>query len=507
MSARVLVIGLDSVDEAIVLRMSAAGRLPTLARLLAEGAHAETINPIGFYVGALWSSFSTATSPARHGRHSPRQLVPGTYDARPLTPHEIRRPPFWLALADAGKRSAIVDVPHSRCLERAGGWQVVEWGSHDPALDFGTWPADLADTIVTRFGRHPIHPDVAHDCDVRRTTPADWAAFRAALLEGVARKADLNAFVLGANAWDLMVTVFCEGHCANHHAWHLHDPSHPRHDAAVAAAVGDVLEAVYEALDAAVARLLADAGDDTTVFVLASHGAGPHYDGSYLLDRVLRRLERARLPAHRRLARDAFAWAWDRLPVHRQMHHPRFRDRLWRGYEALPPLNPATRRWFKIDNNEPYGAVRINLAGREPHGIVAPTELDACIADLRRELLALVHVETGRPAVRQVLRTADLYRGENLDMLPDLLVEWERSVPVRGVASPTIGTLTATYADVRTGDHRDPGLLMARGPDIAPGRLAPVPLVDLAPTIAARLGVTLPDVDGTPVAALAGRPA
>ncbi len=91
MSARVLVIGLDSVDEAIVLRMSAAGRLPTLARLLAEGAHAETINPIGFYVGALWSSFSTATSPARHGRHSPRQLVPGTYDARPLTPHEIRR--------------------------------------------------------------------------------------------------------------------------------------------------------------------------------------------------------------------------------------------------------------------------------------------------------------------------------------------------------------------------------------------------------------------------------
>ena len=504
--ARVLLIGLDSADGEILLRMSQAGRLPTIARLLREGAQAQTINPVGLYVGALWSSFSTGTSPASHGRHSPRQLVPGTYDTRPLTPEQVRRPPFWLALGEAGRRCAIIDVPHSHTIARAGGVQIVEWGCHDPACGFTTWPPALADDVLARVGSHPVHPTMEQHCDVPDRTADDYVALRDALLDGVARRTELSLHLLEQGGWDLFLTVFSESHCANHQCWHLRDPAHPRHDAETARRTGDVIETVYEALDAAVARLLAHAGDDTTVLVLASHGAAPHYDGSFLLDRILRRLDRRNRPWHRRWAERAFEAYWRRLPSDRQWRHPHARDRLWRGYEDLAPLDPGSRRWFKIDNNEPYGAVRFNLQGREPRGVVLPgAELDACREQLCRDLLEIVNLDTGRPLARRVVRTAEVHHGENLDLLPDLLIEWEREAPVRSVGSPKIGRIDAEYTGIRTGDHRAPGMLIARGPGIAPGILPAIAVEDIAPTVAALLGVELTGVDGRVVDALARR--
>jgi predicted AlkP superfamily phosphohydrolase/phosphomutase len=56
---------------------------------------------------------------------------------------------------------------------------------------------------------------------------------------------------------------------------------------------------------------------------------------------------------------------------------------------------------------------------------------------------------------------------------------------------------------VRTGDHKPDGLLLAAGHGIRPGRLArSIPVMDLAPTMAALLGVQLRHVDGVPIEAL-----
>ena len=52
------------------------------------------------------------------------------------------------------------------------------------------------------------------------------------------------------------------------------------------------------------------------------------------------------------------------------------------------------------------------------------------------------------------------------------------------------------------------GLLLATGPGIAPGAASQaVSMTDIAPTVCARLGVELPDVDGRPIPVLSeGRP-
>ncbi|MGH7374964.1 MAG: hypothetical protein ACREJY_12130, partial [Candidatus Rokuibacteriota bacterium] len=118
-------------------------------------------------------------------------------------------------------------------------------------------------------------------------------------------------------------------------------------------------------------------------------------------------------------------------------------------------------------------------------------------------------LDTGRPVIRRVQRTAELFQGEYLGLLPDILVAWSDEAPVGSatvgagagatvrLGSDQIGTLEGTNRYCRTGDHRPEGLFIATGPGLTSGRLSrTVSVLDFAPTLTACLGVDLPSPDG-----------
>ncbi len=490
-------IALDAADGELIRRWAAAGRLPTFQRLLSEAAWGTTTAPRGLFVGAVWPSFFTGQSPARHGRYCFQQLRPGTYQTHRLAPSDLEAEPFWLALSRAGKRVGVIDIPKTGCDVPLNGIHVADWGTHD-AEDGGlrTWPRSLATELTARFGVDPVG-----SCDLHARDSAGLRGLRDALLARVEAKAALTAHLLEQGPWDLFLTVFSEAHCAGHQLWHLHDPTHERHDAAIAQRLGDPVETIYRALDAAVGRLLAQIDRAATVMVLTSHGMGAHCDGTLLLDEVLRRLEQAP-PARAPQFVPLLQRGWQRAPnpLRRALAPLRRGVRRWIAATSFD----RTRRYFQIPNNDVVSGIRVNVAGREPHGRVQPgPEYDALCAELTRELLALINPATAQPAVRAVVRTDDLYRGPQRDHLPDLLVEWDRTAPIRSLHSARVGTVQGASIAPRTGDHVAEGLFFARGPFVRPGPLAhSVSIMDFAPTIAALLGVTLPDVDGSPIAAL-----
>jgi predicted AlkP superfamily phosphohydrolase/phosphomutase len=507
--ARVLVLAVDAGDKDLILGWAREGVLPTFRSLLETSAWGQTQNPVGFFVGAVWPSFFTGLSPEEHGRYCFSQLRTGTNDHYDVDPKDTRGEPFWEALSANGCRVAILDVPKTVPSPRINGIQIVDWGTHDPEMDFCTSPESLASEIQWRFGPHPVDT-----CDAfMQRGPKEHAALRDALVTGVRRKADFASHFLERGGWDLFLTVFAESHCVGHHGWHLHDPKHPRHDPDAARAVGDPVRDVYVAIDAALGRLIERAGPETTVLVLASHGMGPHYDGTFLLGKMLRSLLELPVatPKKRALAR-VLESIWYRLPpsLHPLLRSFRGSVKQALGVAATAP-DLGTRLCFTTPNNDVYGGIRINLVGREPQGRIHPgPEYEAFCETLTRDLLAFVNLDTGRPLVKRVLRTADLYSGEHVRDLPDLLVEWDRDAPISRIASPKTGVIEEVFPGRRTGDHKPEGLLFARGPGIAPRRLErPVEITQLAPTIAALLGVRLTKTDAEPVAELtaASRPA
>jgi arylsulfatase A-like enzyme len=256
---------------------------------------------------------------------------------------------------------------------------------------------------------------------------------------------------------------------------------------------------VYRALDAALGRLLDTVGDDTIVMLLLSHGMGPHYDATFLLSEMLRRIGARRSS----VSRGALARQWSRRALGRLSHRK----------EGTAPgafmwYVDGGRPFFTIPNNDVYGAIRINVSGREPAGQVAPgREVHEMCDMLEHELATWTNLDTGEPLVQRVVRTDTCYEGPERDVLPDRLVEWTRRAPIGSIGAPGYGRIDREYRGFRTGDHIPGGLLLASGPGVQPGhRTDAISMVDLAPTIAAAVDVDLPDVDGTAQRDLIGAP-
>ena len=505
MSARrLVVVGLDAADVDLLEPWAAEGALPTLRGLFERSLRVDTVGPEGFYVGAIWPTVQTGVNPAEHGVHNWLQIELGTYDfqvamARPRITH----PAFWDAASEAGRRVAVIDVPLAAESTDLNGVQVLEWGDHDPELGFATVPADLARELEDRFGMHPVQGN----CNQHDRTGAEIAAFRDALVAGAGTKAALSRALLEREPWDLYVTVFSESHCVGHQLWHVHDPGHPKHDPEVAATVGDPVLDVYRAIDEGLGRLLTAAGPDTTVAVFASHGMGSHHDPTFLLDRMLERLEIAdnlRAPGRRLRALARLG------PLGRSAYERRRAALDARIDELVEPLEPWNRLWFQQPNNEVEAGVRLNVVGREPFGRVEPgAHYDEVVERLAGHLLALTDGDRDRPLVRDVIRTHERYAGRHLDELPDLVVRWHRPEgPVRRMVSPVGGEVVGDYAGARTGDPHPRGALFLCGPGVPPGRAAlpaPMPVVDLGPTLLALLGLPWPGVEGRPRAEVLDR--
>jgi predicted AlkP superfamily phosphohydrolase/phosphomutase len=504
--SRILFLGMCAGDRDLLQEWAASGDLPTFRSLLQTGVVGRTEGLPGLYVGAHWPSFASGCTPARTRVYSWEQLQPGTYDHyRVVTRDVAQRPQFWDALSAAGRRICVFDIPLSFASKEVNGLQTVEWGAHDAVQGFTASSPALRDEIVRKFGLHPV----SGNSDADRS-PEELLAFRDTLIDGVRRKSNLTRHFLHEEDWDFFAQVFTEAHCGGHLMWHLHDPSHPRHNEKIAG--GDPLKDVYVEIDRALGEILASIDEDVTVIVLANHGMGPKYGAQFMLDKILIALGvavPAPVPKKRATARsrmdDLATRVWQKFPpaAKRALQPLRRQVVDWIVVEERPAttIDPAASRCFVIQNNSSHGGIRINLEGREPYGKVgAGVPYELLLDELEEDLRAITNGETGKPIVNAVHRRDRLYTGPESDHLPDLMVEWANDSPTRIVTSNKIGRVEGEYRYCRTGDHKPGGLFIVRGPHTVPTTLdRPVSCIDFAPTIAAMLGVTLRDVDGTAI--------
>jgi predicted AlkP superfamily phosphohydrolase/phosphomutase len=496
---KVLLIGLDAAESTLLQAGMDGGTLPVLGRLRRDGAWGIVASPAGFGSGAVWPSFATGVSPAKHGRYFYRQVHAGDYAARYFEATEFRATPLWERLSAAGRAVAVFDVPKMGLSTDIDGIMAVDWIAHGGVYGkLHAVPEAFADELTRRFGTDPLPK-----CDLPGMRSVDeHRLLLRQLHDRIGQRERCTRHYLAERDWDLFVTVFAEPHCVGHQAWHVRDRNHPLHDAAALATLGDPVLDVYRAIDASIGRMIAGVDDDTTVIVFSGTGMGPNYTGNYLLDEVLRRIDGIAATRRASLVRSLKLRAKRVMP--REVRR-RARPLKRRVEEAAQSGDRARRRSFAVPHNDITGAVRLNIAGREPNGILRPEEVVGFVDKLRAELMALRNADTGGPVVERVVRVADESSGPHLDDLPDLFVMWHRDAPIDRVQSPTVGTVEYVHRGNRTGDHRQDSMFVAVGPGVVPGEIAGTTVYDFAPTLGAILGVPVDDTDGTEITALLPR--
>lgn len=500
MPQHVIIIGLDALDFGLASKWASEGHMPNFKKLMERSRWGQISNPLGLEAGACWPSFSMGVGPEVHGQYiAPYIFDTTSYELRVRHDSEWIMDPFWVSASKAGKRVALNDIPYVKIAPNFEGVQVADWFTHVRTYPEGltTKPDSLASEIIAKYGNNPFtDPRRCPTNHLELSTSAQIKEFRDDLTKRVEAKTAFTVDLMKRQPWDLMFTVYHDSHDMGHMCWHLHDPEHERHDAKIAAEVGDPIFDIYVALDAALGNLSEAAGPDATFLLYLSNGIGTERTGSYFFDSILRKLDDAYYGQPTPTQVDQARKTYRKLipaPVRQKLNQMKAVKNV---YNKNQKTAYQRRRFFETIPNHATGGVRINLKGRERFGeIESGAEYDALCARLCKDLAEIINADTGEPIANSVTLTDDMYGGPKRDELPDILVDWNLSAPLDNVSSPLFGTLANDTESVRTGDHvnRD-GFYFAAGPDLTPGHTnEAVDVEDFAPTVLTLLGIDIPE--------------
>jgi predicted AlkP superfamily phosphohydrolase/phosphomutase len=478
-AARTLVIGLESADLRLIEKWAGEGSLPFLGSMLRGDPLVTLRTPLHVLQIAVWPSLLTGVSAGRLARYVLwSQIRTGTYDMQgPLTvPRSLRR--YEEFLADRGIGSALADVPSDVRLPGHRGMQVVDWGTEFYFGACKTEPRALAARIAREVGPYPIAR-----FRLSGDSQQEHLELAALLDEAVRRKGAFTSWLLRQPGLEHVVSVFSEMHKAAHWFWKYMDRDHVDYEDSPPA-LRDAIKRVYEGVDRELASLAARLGPRDNLVVLSEQGMQANYRGEHLVEPFLEALGLLvrNTPQPPPLPDGVYARGTNARGARGGERSP-----LWQALEAararIPevlkaPLRPLRRRgdvdWrrtrvFRLPTDR-NTYLRVNLRGREPLGCVEPgAQYDALLTRLETELRALRNGATGAPAVVEVFRMRDLFPGERAEDLPDLAVEWSAAAPIDSLQSDSVGTLSLAVRELRSGNHRPEGFLLARGPAFAAG--------------------------------------
>jgi len=503
---RVLIIGLDGADFRLIDPWVKAGQLPTLARLMTDGARCTLRSTIRPESSLAWASFSTGVNPGKHSLFGFVRVEPGTYRPRVLTAHDIQMPSFWHLASEAGKRVIVLNVPMTYPPQAVNGSLVAGMPAPITAQHF-TYPDDLAHELNTATGGYVI--DVEASMTVRQQLIAQSQTCVEQRLKAI-------HYLSCKDDWDMFVAVFTEPDRLQHFFWADQQDDHPLRPARPQP---EVLLSLYRQIDTGLAQILADAGQDTLVLLVSDHGfnacARKFYVNTWLQQAGFLALNPdLTLPS----VATKLMTSLKRVAVLRRLkrHVPGLRERSIIQDAQQDSLVQsidwsATRAFFS-----PESGIRINLRGREPAGIVEHgREYNHVRQQLRDQLPRVIDSATGQQAIESVYYREELYDGPYVELAPDLIIE-----PPRDSARASHNLLLGSIAPDRsrqpfgssapyTANHTLHGIFIAYGLDVRRGtRLTEAAIADIAPTVLAYLGVPVPaHMDGRVLSEIIGREA
>jgi predicted AlkP superfamily phosphohydrolase/phosphomutase len=519
--SKVLVVGLDGATFDVIMPWAQAGLLPTLARLLQNGASGPLHSVLPPYTAQAWTTLTTGVNAGRHRLYDFWERDFATGGFRLTNASRRAAPAVWSLLSQAGRRVVVANVPMTYPPEPVNGAFIS--GRDTPGLNsVYTYPpalkAELECWCVQQRLRYIIVPD-------------DWRAIQqgnpAAALDELLAEADVRfrsaRYLLSSREWDFAMLVTGATDGAGHFFWKYHDANHPLHADAHDSALGNALLRVYQRVDERLGELLNELPADVFTMIVSDHGSGSEPDYALHLNLFLAEhgwLKFADAPQNlRQWAKSA---ALGGLNLGKKIAQRMLPFQALTRLRMLWPDALRTRAesgdlfagidWARTAaySEERRGNIWINLRGRDTQGIVsASAEYERLRDDIIAALGVLKHPLTGEPIIARVWRREELFSGEYAHLLPDIMVEahspaiFRRHKDRRAPALRTLGL--DEYRRLHTnGNHRMDGILIAHGPGVrAGGQVAGAQLADVAATVLYASGLPIPtDWDGYPLLSL-----
>lgn len=458
---KVAIIGLDAVPPALLFDRWAA-HLPVLSGLCAHGIFGDLRSVIPPITVPAWACMTTGKDPGTLGIYGFRNRRDHSYDSLSVADAtRVREKRLWDILGESGLWSVLIGVPLTYPARPMNGLLVSCFLAPDKNPSF-TYPRWLRARIDEWAGGEYVVDATDYRTDRKEQLIQDVKRMTAARFRLARRMLD--------ESWDFFMMVEI-GTDRLYHGFlrHCH-PGHPQYEP------GNPYEQAvldyHVELDRLVGELVDALPRGTLVLAVSDHGVRPLL-GGFAINEWLRQeglLVLKDPSAQGRLTAEMVDWS-------------------------------KTKAW---GDGGYYARIFLNVAGREPQGVIPVHERDSFLHALKTKIEAVADVE-GRSMGNEVHVPEEIYRNVR-GVAPDLIV-LPGGLDYRAVGGIGTGETFTTGNDTGPDDanHDMNGFYLAclKGgtmPEPIGGRRGPASIYDIAPTVLKSLGLPIPpDMIGAPL--------
>jgi predicted AlkP superfamily phosphohydrolase/phosphomutase len=446
---KILVLGLDCAAPELLFGYD---DLPNIRRLMEVGAYGRLESVIPPITVPAWMCMATSQDPGSLGIYGFRNRVDHSYSGLGIaSARSITEPAIWDHLAREGKRSIIIGVPPGYPPRRINGISVGCFLTPDTNKNVFTHPPELSDEIRQLVGHYPV--------DVQGFRSDNKAWLRDEIFAMSRTQFRVVRHMLETKEWDYFQFVDIGQDRIHHGFWKYHDPEHVLHEPD--SPFRDTVHDYYRHIDQEIGRVLELLTDDTIVLVVSDHGA-QRLDGGFCVNEWLVR---------------------EGLLVLKS--YP----------DTVTPFGKLDVDWQKTkvwSEGGYYARVFFNVKGREPEGVIEPSEYQSFRDQIKAKFEATTGPD-GKPLGTLVYKPEQIYHTVK-NIAPDLIVHFGALYwrSIGGVGYPTIHVLENDTGPDDCNHAQFGSFILAASNSPLQGEVTGARLLDIAPTLLDLGGYEIP---------------
>jgi predicted AlkP superfamily phosphohydrolase/phosphomutase len=468
-------VGLDGATFDVIDPLVAAGRLPTLAKLLAGGARAALRSVVPPLSAPAWVSFMTGTNPGRHGVYHFRTLEREGIGSTLVGSWAYKGTTIFDRASAAGRNVLAFRVPMTYPAWPINGTMIAGFPTPDPRTTYSE-PAEVGERIGPLVQMNAMRSMVSSVDD--QAANFDFYLKRSTdVIVDMLKPGDVDFFCYVNSVTDWIAHKF----------WRFSDKDAPAHEPHPVDGGSTLVESFYEKVDDSLGRILAAAPDDALVLVLSDHGTGRRsvrrFDtGAWLAEQGL--FVRASGGGGRRRAVKLLDWVKDVVPK---------KHWLWRHAPSIVRKRVASVRSEKAAVDWSRAEAYPVKLDHHVEGVNVNRDVVGDRYDAVRDAVIAAAAEV--PAITGAHRREDLYRGPHADVAPDVILELDPSYEFGPGGGAVFGTVPENRLRRSSATHRQDGILVLAGPGVREGLdLQHASLLDVPATLMWALGLDVPGV-------------
>lgn len=517
LSNKVFVLALDGATFDLIRPWAEQGKLPLFSKLMAESAWGELNSTIPPITPVAWLTFMTGKNPGKHGVFNFFRPIRNDYAAvTPASATVNTESTLWELLSQRGRNVAILNVPMTYPPKPVNGSLFAGVPMPTGEMQF-SYPPGLHEELMS------------HGWDLRKNasfSQGTYEGFLDYLKELVVMRTDATLYLMKNRPWDFFMIHHFETDQVAHMYWRFMEneaESHPLHNAMLQ---------LFQCVEEQMARIIQALPQETSLLMLSDHGVGPVHCHLHLNNWLINEgFMHWKSSWSTKIRRIGYQIGLNPTNLYRRIPEAILQRltlgqtraemaRVDREVRSVGGGKSLVRQWFSTLMRMPFlylndidwsksvaysgdttqcGMIYLNVAGREPQGIVNPgIEYVELRERIRERLLRWMNPITGTKMVERVSFREDVYSGHQLESAPDIVIYYnEHDYESRK------GALFLSHREVEPvknafATHRQKGMVLVHGSAIVPGEIQKdIDLMDLPSLILYLLNEEIPkDFEG-----------